>query len=488
MNPYDLSIHEAHDLLKSRKISSVELTKSALERIKQVDGKLNAFVTVTEDLALRQAQKADKRLQNGDATPLTGIPVVIKDNICTKGIRTTCSSKILENFVPPYDAMVMEKLNPHDIVMVGKANMDEFAMGSSNEHSAFNPTRNPWNLEMVPGGSSGGPAVAVSSGEAIYALGSDTGGSIRLPAGFCNVVGLKPTYGRVSRYGLIAFASSLDQIGPVTRDVADAALVLNAIAGYDPRDSTSIPESVPDYTHSLKEDIKGLRLGVPKEYFAVGVDKGVEEAIQTAISKLEELGANVEETSLPSTRYALAVYYIIAPSEASANLARYDGIKYGFSAQDAGSMWDTMEKTRQYGFGPEVKRRIMLGTYALSAGYYDAYYLKAQKVRTLIRQEFSEAFDKFDALIAPTCPTPPFKIGERIDDPVKMYLTDVCTLPISIAGVPGISVPAGFSDDLPVGMQIVAKPLGEETLLRIAYAFEQSTEWHKRKPPMETVS
>ncbi|MFP4640770.1 MAG: Asp-tRNA(Asn)/Glu-tRNA(Gln) amidotransferase subunit GatA [Dehalococcoidia bacterium] len=485
MNLYDLSIHEAHNLLKSREISSVELTKSALERIKQVDGDLNAFVTVTENLALSQAQKADERLQNGDATPLTGIPAVIKDNMCTKDIRTTCSSKILENFVPPYDAMVMEKLNPHDIVMVGKANMDEFAMGSSNEHSAFSPTHNPWNLEMVPGGSSGGPAAAVASGEAVYALGSDTGGSIRLPAGFCNVVGLKPTYGRVSRYGLVAFASSLDQIGPVTGDVTDAALVLNAIAGHDPRDSTSIPQAVPDYTQSLTEDIKGLRLGVPKEYFATGTDKGVEEAMRAAISKLEELGAHVEETSLPSTRYALAVYYIIAPSEASANLARYDGVKYGFSAHDADSMWEAMEKTRQYGFGPEVKRRIMLGTYALSAGYYDAYYLKAQKVRTLIRQEFSEAFEKFDALIAPTCPTPPFKIGERIDDPVQMYLTDVCTLPISIAGVPGISVPAGFSHGLPVGMQIVGKPLAEETLLRIAYTFEQSTEWHKRKPPLE---
>ena len=482
MNLYELTIHEAHRLLRSREISSVELTRAVLGRIGQVEEQLHAFVTVTEDLALSQAQKADERLKNGDATPLAGIPVVIKDNICTKGIRTTCSSRMLANFVPPYDATVMEKLNPQDIVMVGKGNMDEFAMGSSNEHSAFYPTRNPWDLDRVPGGSSGGPAASVAANETICALGSDTGGSIRLPAGFCSVVGLKPTYGRVSRYGLVAFASSLDQIGPLTKDVTDAALVMNAIACYDPRDSTSVPHPTPDYTQALIPEIKGLRLGIPKEYFVKGMEQEVEHVMRVAISKLEGMGATIEEVSLPSTKYALAVYYIIAPSEASANLARYDGVKYGFSVQDAESMWDAMKKTRQYGFGAEVKRRIMLGTYALSAGYYDAYYLKAQKVRTLIRQEFNDAFERFDALITPTSPTVPFKIGEKMEDPLQMYLSDVCTLPINIAGIPGISIPVGFADGLPVGMQILAKPFAEEMLFRIAFAYEQATEWQKKKP------
>jgi len=390
---------------------------------------------------------------------------------------------MLENFVPPYNATVAERLNACGMVLIGKANMDEFAMGSSTEHSAFSPTHNPWDLSRVPGGSSGGSAVAVASDEAIYALGSDTGGSIRQPAGFCSVVGLKPTYGRVSRYGLVAFASSLDQIGPLTKDVTDCALVMNAIAGHDPRDSTSLPHPVPDYTQSLIPDLKGLRLGVPQEYFVEGMQKGVEEVIRAAVARLEELGAEVDwGVSLPHTRYGLAAYYIIAPSEASANLARYDGVKYGFSAGEAESMWDAMEKTKQGGFGPEVKRRIMLGTYALSAGYYDAYYLKAQQVRTLIRQEFDQACEKFDALITPTSPTVPFKIGEKVDDPLQMYLSDVCTLPINIAGVPAISIPAGFADGLPVGMQIIGKPLSEEVLLRIAFAYEQATEWHKQRP------
>ncbi len=478
-----LTINEAHKLLVSRQLSAVELTKAALERISQVEPEVCALVTITEELALRQAEQADKLIASGDANPLLGIPMLIKDNMCTKEIRTTCSSKMLENFVPLYNATVVEKLNDRGVVVIGKTNMDEFAMGSSTENSALFTTHNPWDLSRVPGGSSGGSAAAVAVGEAIYALGSDTGGSIRQPAGFCSVTGLKPTYGRVSRYGLVAFASSLDQIGPLTQDVTDSALVLNAIAGYDPRDSTSVPYPTPDYTRCLTTNLNGLRLGVPKEYFVEGMQTEVDVAMRTAINKIEDLGAGVEwEVSLPHTPHALAVYYIIAPSEASANLARYDGVKYGFSYQDTDSIWEALEKTRQYGFGAEVKRRIMLGTYALSAGYYDAYYLKAQKVRTLIRREFDQAFEKFDALITPTSPTVPFKIGEKADDPMQMYLSDVCTLPINIAGLPAISIPAGFADGLPIGMQIIGKPFAEETLLKIAYAYEQATDWHKRKP------
>jgi aspartyl-tRNA(Asn)/glutamyl-tRNA(Gln) amidotransferase subunit A len=477
-----LTIHEAHEQLKAKKLSSLELTKACLAHIKEVEPRLKALVSVTEELALKQAQEADKRITRGDIEPLTGIPVVLKDVLCTKGIRTTCSSKMLENFIPPYDATVVEKLNDCGAVTLGKANMDEFAMGSSTEHSAFFPTHNPWDLDRVPGGSSGGSAVAVAADEGIFALGSDTGGSIRQPAGFCSVVGMKPTYGRVSRFGLVAFASSLDQIGPLTKDVTDCALVLNAIAGFDNRDSTSVPQPTPDYTKCLNGDLKGLKLGVPKEYFVKGMQPEVEKALKDAIGKLEELGAKVDwNVSLPSTPYALPVYYIIAPSEASANLARYDGVKYGFAYTDTDSMWDAMEKTRQYGFGEEVKRRIMLGTYALSAGYYDAYYLKAQKVRTLIRREFDQAFEKYDVLVTPTSPTVPFKIGEKLDDPVQMYLSDVCTLPINIAGVPGISIPAGFGNGLPIGMQLIGKPFGEETILKVAYAYEQATEWHKKR-------
>jgi aspartyl-tRNA(Asn)/glutamyl-tRNA(Gln) amidotransferase subunit A len=477
-----LTIHEAHGLLKGKKLSSTELTKACLKRIKEVEPRLKALVSVTGELALKQAERADQRIAAGDINPLTGIPVVLKDVLCTRGVRTTCSSKMLENFVPPYDATVVEKLNNCGAVTLGKANMDEFAMGSSTEHSAFFPTHNPWDLDRVPGGSSGGSAVAVASDEGIFALGSDTGGSIRQPAGFCSVVGLKPTYGRVSRYGLVAFASSLDQIGPLTKDVTDCALVMNAIAGFDDRDSTSVPEPTPDYTKCLTPDLKGLKLGVPREYFVKGMQPEVESAMRAAIKKLEGLGAKVDwNVSLPSTPYALAAYYIIAPSEASANLARYDGVKYGFAYSDADSMWDAMEKTRQFGFGDEVKRRIMLGTYALSAGYYDAYYLKAQKVRTLIRREFDQAFEKYDALVTPTSPTVPFKIGEKTEDPVQMYLSDVCTLPINIAGVPALSIPAGFGNGLPIGMQLIGKPFGEETILRVAYAYEQATDWHKMR-------
>jgi aspartyl-tRNA(Asn)/glutamyl-tRNA(Gln) amidotransferase subunit A len=480
---YQLTIHQAHNLLKTRQLSSVELTRACLERIRQVEPKVHALVTVTDELALRQAEKADRLIEQGGTHPLTGVPVVIKDNMCTKGVRTTCSSRMLANFVPPYEATVVEKLNERGAVIVGKANMDEFAMGSSTEHSAFFTTQNPWDLSRVPGGSSGGSAVAVAADEAIYALGSDTGGSIRQPAGFCSVTGLKPTYGRVSRYGLVAFASSLDQIGPLTKDVTDCAIVLNAIAGYDSRDSTSAPYPVPDYTQCLITDLKGLSIGVPKEYFVPGMQAEVETAMRAAINKLEQLGAKVEwEVSLPHTGYALAAYYIIAPSEASANLARYDGVKYGFSYQDTDSMWEALEKTRQFGFGDEVKRRIMLGTYALSAGYYDAYYLKAQKVRTLIRREFDQAFEKYDAVVTPTSPTVPFKIGEKMEDPLQMYLSDVFTIPVNIAGLPAITIPAGFGDGLPIGMQLIGKPFGEETILKIAYAYEQATDWHRRKP------
>ncbi len=480
---YDLTVHEAHDLLKSRKLSSLELTKAVLERIHRVEDKVHSFVTVTEDMALTQARQADENIKAGNLSPLTGIPALIKDVMCTKGVKTTCSSKMLSNFIPPYDATVVERLKAAGMVMMGKGNMDEFAMGSSTENSAFFVTHNPWDLDRVPGGSSGGSAASVAAGEAIYALGSDTGGSIRQPAGFCSVAGLKPTYGRVSRYGLVAFASSLDQIGPLTKDVTDCALVMNVIAGYDVCDSTSVDRQVPDYTKSLVPNLKGLRIGVPKEYFVQGMESGVEQVVRRAIGKLEELGAEVEwDVSLPHTRYALACYYIIAPSEAMANLARYDGVKYGFSAKEAENMWDAMEKTRQYGFGPEVKRRIMLGTYALSAGYYEAYYLKAQKVRTLISREFAETFTRYDALVTPTSPTVPFRIGEKADKPLQMYLSDVCTLPANIAGIPGISVPAGFTDGLPVGMQILGKPFSEETLFRVAYAYEQAAGWQKRRP------
>jgi len=473
-------------LLKQRKISSLDLTKSTLKRIAEVEGKLNACVTVIEDMALKEAEKVDNYIKTNEAiTPLTGIPTLIKDVVCTKGIRTTCSSKILGNFIPPYDATVIEKLKAQKAIIVGKTNMDEFAMGSSTEHSAFFATHNPWDLTRVPGGSSGGSAAAVAADEATYALGSDTGGSVRQPAALCSIVGLKPTYGRVSRFGLIAFASSLDQIGPLTKNVTDCALVMNAIAGYDSRDSTSVPYSIPDYTRQLIPDIKGLKIGIPREYFVDGMQNQVREGLEAAIDKLRELGAEIVwEVSLPHTKYALAVYYILAPSEASANLARYDGVKYGFSERDASNVIETTERTRQSGFGTEVKRRIMLGTYALSAGYYDAYYLKAQKVRTLIKQEFDQAFEKYDALVTPTSPIVPFKLGEKLEDPMQMYLSDVCTLPANIAGIPAISVPAGFADNLPIGMQIMGKLFSEEILLRIAFAYEQATEWHKRKPPL----
>ena len=479
-----LTAHAAKVLLDRGEVSSYELTRAVLERIGEVDSRVGAFVTVTADEALDQARQADRRIADGDGAPLTGVPVQVKDNMCTRGTLTTCSSRMLQNYTPPYDATVVARLRQEGAVIVGKGNLDEFAMGSSTENSAFFPTRNPWDLDRVPGGSSGGPAAAVAAGECVFSLGSDTGGSIRQPAALCGVVGLKPTYGLVSRYGLVAFASSLDQIGPLSVDVTDSALVLNAIAGHDGRDSTSIDYGAPDYTRALESGVKGMRLGVPKEYFVEGLQPGVEEAVRAAIGVLKGLGATVEETSLPHTSHALAVYYIIAPSEASANLARYDGVKYGYSASEASGMWDALDRTRQDGFGLEVKRRIMLGTYALSAGYYDAYYLKAQRVRTLIAQEFEDAFEEFDALVTPTSPSVAFKLGEKTADPVQMYLNDVLTMPANIAGIPAISLPAGMADGLPVGLQLLAAPLREETLFRAAYAYEQATTWHHLRPEL----
>jgi len=482
---YRLTAHAAAELLRRKEVTSLDLTRSVLDRIAAVDGRVKAFVTVTADLAEQAARAADVRIGRGETGYLTGVPVIIKDLLCTEGVRTTCSSKMLEHFVPPYTATAVSRLQHDGAVMVGKANMDEFAMGSSTENSAFFATHNPWDLDRVPGGSSGGSAAAVAACEGLVALGSDTGGSIRQPAGFCNVTGLKPTYGRVSRFGLVAFSSSLDQIGPMAKDAEDCALTLQVIAGYDQRDGTSADEPVPDLQRSLTGDLRGLRLGVPREYFVQGMQPEVEQAMRVAIGELEKLGATVEwNVSLPSTPHALAVYYIIAPSEASSNLARYDGVKYGYSAHQAENMWDAMERTRGDGFGAEVKRRIMLGTYALSAGYYDAYYLKAQKVRTVICQEFDAAFQRYDALITPTSPTVPFKLGEKLDDPVQMYLSDVCTIPINIAGLPAMSVPAGFANGLPIGMQIIGRAYDEATVLRVGHAYQQATDWHTRWPDL----
>jgi len=484
MELYSMTAHQLRDLLRKGEVSATDIVKSVLERIDEVEGKIKAYITITDDLALRSAEKVDELLAKGEELPdLAGIPVAIKDVICTKGVLTTCASKILYNFVPPYDATVMVKLNRQMIAMIGKANMDEFAMGSSTENSGFFITRNPWDLDRVPGGSSGGSAAAVAADEAICSLGSDTGGSIRQPAALCGVVGLKPTYGRVSRFGLVAFASSLDQIGPITKDVEDCALMMNAICGYDPMDSTSADVPVPDFTKSLIPEVKGFKIGVPKEYFIEGIDPEVEAAVRKALEKFEELGASVEEISLPHTEYAVADYYIIASAEASANLERYDGVKYGYRAEGAKDLIDMYKKTRSEGFGAEVKRRIMLGTYALSAGYYDAYYLKGLKVRTLIKRDFDEAFEKVDVIVTPTSPTPAFRIGEKVDDPLTMYLSDIFTISANLAGICGISIPCGFSSEgLPIGMQILGKPFDEETIIRVAYAFEQSTDYHTLKP------
>ena len=486
MELYELTIHQAHQYLRAGETSSVELTQACLERIEAVDERIRAYLTVTDELALAQAQEADRRRREGEDNPLLGIPLAIKDVICMQGAPTTCGSRILENFMPPYDATVIERLRKAGAVILGKTNMDEFAMGSSTENSAFGPTHNPWDLSRVPGGSSGGSAAAVAADECLGALGSDTGGSIRQPASFCGIVGIKPSYGRVSRYGLVAFASSLDQIGPMGKDVRDCAILLQAIAGHDERESTSMPLEVPDYLAALEgaEDLAGVRIGVPQEYFIEGMQPAVEEAVREAIGVLAELGAEIVEISLPHTEYALPAYYLIAPAEASANLARYDGVRYGFRYPQAEDMWDAYRKSRQFGFGAEVKRRIMLGTYALSAGYYDAYYLKAQQVRTLIKEDFDRAFEEVDLLVAPVSPTVAFRIGEKVDDPLQMYLSDVFTLSMNLAGICGASVPCGFADGLPIGLQLMGAAFDEPTVLRVAYAYEQATEWHRMSPAL----
>jgi aspartyl-tRNA(Asn)/glutamyl-tRNA(Gln) amidotransferase subunit A len=483
-NLTDLSIAEARRLLVARQISAVELAEAHLDRIDQLDPELHCHITVNRDVTLRQAAAADNLIRVGDAMPLTGIPVSLKDVLCTTDYPTTAGSQILKGYRSPYDATVARKLREQASVFVGKSNTDEFAMGSSTENSSYFTTRNPWNLDRVPGGSSGGPAAAVTAGEAIVGLGSDTGGSIRQPAGFCGIVGLKPTYGRVSRFGLIAFASSLDQIGPFTRSVEDAALTLGAIAGYDQFDSTSANLPVPDYTEALTGSIKGLKVGIAAEYETDGMESGVQEAISKAIDTLRDLGADLVPVNLPHTKYGLTTYYITAPAEASANLARYDGVKYGFSAS-ASSLREMYERTRGEGFGAEVKRRIMLGTYALSSGYYDAYYVKAQKVRTLLKRDFDEAFEKVDVIVAPTSPTVAFEIGARTDDPYQMYLADVFTIPANMAGIPGISIPCGFSEGLPVGLQFLGRPFDEATVLKAAHAYEQSQPWHTKRPVLD---
>ena len=488
MQLFELTAHELADKLAAREVSAREVTDSVLDRIGDIEGHVKAYVTVTEAVAQSQADTVDAARARGEAvSPLAGIPIALKDNLCTQGIETTCSSKILRGFLPPYSATVVDKLSASGGVFVGKANLDEFAMGSSTETSAFGTSHNPWNLGTVPGGSSGGSTAAVAAGEAIWALGSDTGGSIRQPAAFCGVVGLKPTYGRVSRYGLIAFASSLDQIGPITKDVHDAALLMNILSGHDPMDSTSIDQAVPDYTKSLTHDIKGLRLGVPKEYFAEGVDPAVITSVRTAIAQMVSMGAVAEEISLPHTEYALPTYYIIAPAEASSNLARYDGVRFGHRTARASNHVDLFEKTREEGFGPEVKQRIMIGTYALSAGYYDAFYIKAQQVRTLIKQDFDAAFERCDVIVAPTAPTVAFGIG-AVSDPLAMKLNDILTIPANMAGIPAISLPCGFSNGLPIGLQMMAPAFGEEVLFRAAYAYEQANEWHTARATIERPS
>ncbi|MDN7229179.1 Asp-tRNA(Asn)/Glu-tRNA(Gln) amidotransferase subunit GatA [Planococcus liqunii] len=477
----DKTAAELQELIHTKEMTISEMAEQAFDRIEELDSKVDAFLAIDKEGALKQAaQLEDTPLD--ERGPLFGLPIGVKDNIVTEGIETTASSRILEGFNPIYDATVVEKIKAAGMVIVGKLNMDEFAMGSSNENSYYKNTKNPWNLETVPGGSSGGSAAAVAAGEVPFTLGSDTGGSIRQPAAFCGVVGMKPTYGRVSRFGLIAYASSLDQIGPITRTVKDNALLLNTIAGHDEKDSTSANVEVPDFAAALTGDIKGLRIGVPKEYFAEGVGEAAKQAVRDALKVLEEKGATWEEISLPHSKYALSTYYLIASSEASSNLSRFDGIRYGYRTQKAGTLLEFYMNTRSEGFGDEVKRRIMLGTYALSSGYYDAYYKKAQKVRTLIKQDFDKAFEQYDVIIGPTTPTPAFKIGEKIDDPLTMYANDILTIPVNLAGVPAISVPCGFDNGLPLGLQIIGKYFDEETVYRVADVFEQATDFHKKTP------
>ncbi len=477
----DKTAKELQELLHNKELTIADLTKATFERMKELDPKVDAFLALNEEQATKQAAEMDQT-EAGERGPLFGLPIGVKDNIVTEGLETTASSLILKGFNPIYNATVVDKLREAGMIIVGKLNMDEFAMGSSNENSYYKNTKNPWNLETVPGGSSGGSAAAVAAGEVPFSLGSDTGGSIRQPAAFCGVVGMKPTYGRVSRFGLIAYASSFDQIGPITRTVKDNALLLNAISGHDEKDSTSANVEVPDFTAALTGDIQGLRIGVPKEYFAEGVSEASKQAVKDALKVLEEKGATWEEISLPHSKYALSTYYILASSEASSNLSRFDGIRYGYRTEKAGSLLEFYMNTRSEGFGDEVKRRIMLGTYALSSGYYDAYYKKAQKVRTLIKQDFDKAFENFDVIVGPTTPTPAFKIGEIIDDPLTMYANDILTIPVNLAGVPAISIPCGFESGLPLGLQIIGNYFDEETVYRVADAFEQATEFHKETP------
>jgi len=486
MQLHELTITEAHRLLKNKEITSRELTRAVLDRIDAVESRVDAYITVSEALAMQQAEQADRMISRGRCLPLTGIPLGLKDLICTRDRRTTCGSKILGDFVPPYDATVVRKLEAAGAVIAGKLNMDEFAMGSSTENSGIKITRNPWDLTRIPGGSSGGSAAAIAADMCLGALGSDTGGSIRQPASHCGVVGLKPTYGRVSRFGLVAFASSLDQIGPLAKNVTDCAHLLNAISGFDKSDSTSVPREVPDFAVALGGDLKGISVGIPEEYMATeGLDPEVAAAVGNAMGVIEELGARRVSVTLPHTEYAVAVYYVIAPSEASSNLARYDGVKYGFRS-DAGTDLMTMyRRTRSRGFGPEVQRRVIIGTYCLSAGYYDAYYGKASQVRTLIMDDFKKAFESCDVILCPVAPTPAFKIGEKIDDPLTMYLSDIFTLSANLAGIPGMSVPCGFSSaGLPIGLQIMGSHFNEALMLKVAFAFEQATEYHKRKPTL----
>lgn len=482
---FDLRLQDLHNLLNKKELTVADLVDASYSRIAATDASIQAFLTLNEEGARAAAGELDQALAaNGEQGLLFGLPAGIKDNIVTEGLLTTCASQFLRNYDPIYDATVTKKLKAAQAVTIGKLNMDEFAMGGSNENSSFYPTRNPWNTEYVPGGSSGGSAASVAAGQVYFTLGSDTGGSIRQPAAYCGIVGLKPTYGLVSRFGLVAFASSLDQIGPLTKNVEDSAYVLQAIAGYDGNDSTSAKVDIPDYVSALTGDVKGLRIGVPKEYLGQGIDPKVKEAVLEALKQFESLGATWEEVSLPHTEYAVATYYLLASSEASSNLARFDGVRYGVRADNPDNLIDLYRKSRSQGFGQEVKRRIMLGTYALSSGYYDAFYLKAQKVRTLIKQDFDNVFEKFDLIIGPTAPTPAFKIGEQVGDPLTMYLNDICTIPVSLAGVPAISVPCGFADGLPVGLQIIGKAFDESTVLRAAHAFEQHTEHHKQRPQL----
>ncbi len=484
MKLYELTIQQAHRLLKQKEISALELTQAVLDRIDAVEEKVGAYITVADERAIDQARAADQAISQGKIKTLTGIPLALKDLICTQGLPTTCASKILENFVPPYDATVVKKIKKENGVIIGKLNMDEFAMGSSTEHSGFKVTHNPWDPDCIPGGSSGGAAAAVAANMCIGALGSDTGGSIRQPASHCGVTGMKPTYGRVSRFGLVAFASSLDQIGPLTKNVTDCAMLMNVISGYDKADSTSVPVDVPDYTTFIAKGLKGMRIGIPMEYSKTGgVDSDVLKAVENAVKTIEQMGAQCVEISLPHTRHAVAAYYVIAPSEASSNLARYDGVKYGYRNKEKNDLIRMYKSTRSKGFGPEVQRRIILGTYSLSSGYYDAYYKKASQIRTLIIEDFKKAFEACDVILSPVAPTPAFKIGEKTDDPLTMYMSDIFTLSANLAGIPGISVPCGFSSSgLPIGLQITSRHFDEGKLLKTAYNFEQATDFHTQKP------